>query len=69
MTTGYNITVKSVRPKKDSVLLTHCVTGKGDTRIQTFCSAVGQIAEAFPQSKGHSIIAVKSDSGTTIRIK
>tara|TARA_Y100001951_G_C11169803_1_gene199591 strand:+ start:133 stop:342 length:210 start_codon:yes stop_codon:yes gene_type:complete len=69
MTEGYNITVKSDRPKKESIINTHCVTGKGDTRIQTFCSAVGQIAEAFPQSKGHSIVAAKSDSGTTIRIK
>lgn len=69
MTAGYSITVKSERPKKESVLITHGVMGKGDTRVQTFCSAVGQIAEAFPQSKGHSIIGVKSEAGKSIVIK
>ena len=69
MKLNYTITVKTVKPSHPSMTITHEVEGKGDTRVQTFCSAVGQIAEAFPQSKGHSIIKVRSGAGNPIVIR
>jgi len=62
----YNITVETTRPSHPNVKIDHDVEGKGETRLQTFCSAVGQIAKEFPQSRGHSIIRVKSETGKSI---
>jgi hypothetical protein len=69
MKLNYTITVKTVKPNHPSMTIAHEVEGKGDTRVQTFCSAIGQIAEAFPQSKGHNIIKVRSGAGKSIVIK
>ena len=65
----YKITVKTARPSEDSYDLCHDVTGSGSTRVLTFCDAVEQIAESFPQSKGHSITGVSSELGFPIKIR
>ena len=65
----YTITVETTRPNHPNVKIDHDVEGKGETRLQTFCSAVGQIAKEFPQSRGHSIIRVKSETGKSIEIE
>ena len=69
MKLNYTITVETTRPNHPNMKIAHDVEGKGETRLQTFCSAVGQIAKEFPQSKGHSIIGVKSEAGKSIVIK